>query len=193
MTGTSAEVKIDRHHLIKELMGYKTPYAEERRFIGQFLALLNNPRCFYRDCFPGHITGSALLANVAGDKILMNRHKSLNMWLAFGGHADGDEDILSVAIRETMEESGITAFKPLTPHFIEIDIHPIPENPNKGEPDHWHYDVAYIMQMTEEQKPVVSDESSRLEWMTFDRALEAVRDNPEMIRFITKAQKLLND
>ena len=192
MNGTSAETKIDRHHLIKELMAYKTPYPEERVHIGRFLELLANPQCFYRDCFPGHITGSALLLNLPGDKILMNHHKSLNMWLAFGGHADGDEDILSVAIRETMEESGITAFKPLSSNFIEIDIHPIPANPNKGEPDHYHYDVAYVMQMTEDQQPVVSGESLRLEWMTFDAALRAVADNPEMTRFIKKTQNLLS-
>lgn len=192
MTGTAEEPKIDRQDLIVELKNYSTDYDEERKYIGQFLDLLDNSRCFYRDCFPGHITGSALLLNVAGDQILMNHHKSLNMWLAFGGHADGEEDILSVAIRETIEESGITAFKPVTTDFIEIDIHPIPENPKRSEPEHMHYDIAYVMQMTADQQPVVSDESAKLQWMAFDEALEAVKSNPEMIRFINKARDLMS-
>ena len=111
------------------------PLFELRRNNSKFLELLNEPRCFYRDCFPAHITGSALLLSADGDKVLMNHHKSLNMWMQFGGHADGDEDILAVAIRETMEESGIIAFKPITPNIVDLDIHEIPANVKKNETD----------------------------------------------------------
>lgn len=191
MTGIAAEKNVDRTALINALMRY-TPHDEtERGYIGPFLELLDQPRCFYRDTFPAHITGSSLLINADGDRVLMNHHKSLKKWLNFGGHADGDEDSLAVAIRETMEESGITSFKPLTADFIGIDIHPIPENPHKGEPAHFHYDVRYVMQMTGEQHPVISDESTRLQWMTFDEALALVCDNTPLTRYINKARALL--
>lgn len=171
-----------RKTLITDLKNYS---PDEKQFIPQFLDLLKSDRCFYRDHFnPGHITGSAILLNVTGDKILMNHHKSLNKWLNFGGHCDGEEDVLTVAIRETMEESGITALKPVSADIIDIDIHGIPANNKKNEPMHEHFDIRYAMQMTEEQDFTLSDESLDLKWMTFDKAL--AHSDESLQRFIKK-------
>lgn len=187
-----AEIKnnINRDDLIDELNAY-SPSPKEEKFIAQFLDLLKSPRCFYRDHFDrGHITASALLLNESGDKILMNYHKSLNRWLSFGGHCDGEEDVLAVAIRETMEESGLTAFKPISANFIDIDIHPIPANDKKGEPAHFHYDVRYIMQMIDDsQKPILSDESIKLQWMDFEEALGRAHKDDGMQRLINKIKR----
>lgn len=173
-----------RETLINDLKNYK-PSAEEEDFIPRFLDLLKSDRCFYRDHFePGHITGSAVLLNPTGTQILMNHHKGLDKWLNFGGHADGDEDVLAVAIRETMEESGITAFKPLSANFIDIDIHDIPANKNKNEPKHSHFDIRYVMQMTDNQNPVISNESNALQWMNFDEAMDV--SDESLKRFLTK-------
>lgn len=188
MIGQNAEMQnINRDNLISDLRSYK-PTEEEAAFLPRFLELLNSDRCFYRDHFnPGHITGSALLINEEKTKILMNYHKSLNKWLSFGGHCDGEEDVFSVAIRETMEESGLTAFKPVTASIVDIDIHTIPANPKRNEPEHEHFDIRYIMQMTEDQKPVISDESLQLQWMTFDEAANHLQTNDSLHRLLEKA------
>ena len=176
----------DRSNLISELKNY-TPSPEEDKFIPQFLELLKSDRCFYRDHFnPGHITGSALLLDQSGTKILMNFHRGLNRWLCFGGHADGDEDILAVAIRETMEESGLTAFKPVSTDIFDIDIHPIPTNEKRDEPAHFHFDIRYIMQMTGAQDFILSDESIELKWMDFNTALSMIETNDSLNRMIEK-------
>lgn len=191
MIGMHVEIKnnINRQNLIDELNAY-SPSPEEEKFIPQFLDLLKSPRCFYRDHFDrGHITASALLLNETGDKILMNHHKSLNRWLAFGGHCDGEEDVLAVAIRETMEESGLTSFKPISPNIVDIDIHTIPANPKRNEPEHDHYDISYVMQMTGDQKPIISDESINLQWMTFDEAIAAADNKNNMTRLINKIKR----
>jgi 8-oxo-dGTP pyrophosphatase MutT (NUDIX family) len=186
MIGTNAETANDmRAALIDEIQNYQTNDAAEQVCIPQFLTLLNEPQCFYRNCFPAHITGSALLLNVTGDKVLMNHHKFLNLWMQFGGHADGDEDILAVAIKETMEESGITSFQPITSDIIDLDIHEISANPKKNEPAHFHYDIRYVMQMTDEQPPIISHESIALKWMTFDEAMDKGDDS--LKRLIKKA------
>lgn len=191
MTGIQNEVtKFNRNDLIQELKNYTTDNESETSYIPRFLELLTHDNCFLRTCFPAHITGSALLLNQSGDKILMNYHKSLNRWLSFGGHADGEEDIFNVAIRETMEESGLTSFKPISPSFIDLDIHEIPANDRKNEPAHFHYDVRYVMQMTGHQEPVISDESVKLEWMTFDDAIKNTKKGDSLIRLIKKVQKL---
>ena len=190
MTGTpDAPQNYDRHDLIDELKNFDCANDRDlQNFRNQFLEFLNAaPRCFYRDCFdPGHITGSAILLNMAGDKILMNYHKKLNRWLIFGGHADGEEDMLNVAVRETMEESGITAFKPVNADIIDFDIHTMPAHPGKGEPPHLHYDIRYVMQMTDKQNPVISDESTRLEWMDFNQAYAITGDDIGFKRLLDK-------
>jgi 8-oxo-dGTP pyrophosphatase MutT (NUDIX family) len=190
MTGTAEEVKtVNRDDLIIELKSYAPIDGEDTTCIDRFINLLQSDRCFYRDHFePGHITGSAILLNQTGDQILMNHHKSLNMWLNFGGHCDGEEDVLAVAIRETMEESGITAIKPITSDIIDIDIHTIPANDKKNEPTHCHYDIRYIMQMTGKQDAMISNESLALQWMTFDEAIAASPNDKTLERFINKTR-----
>jgi len=94
-------------------------------------------------------------------------------------------DVLAVAIRETMEESGITALKPVSADIIDIDIHDIPANNKKGEPAHQHFDIRYVMQMTNEQDFTLSDESLDLKWMNFGEAIDA--SDESLQRFIKKA------
>src|SRR5580692_8424636 len=65
------------------------------------------PDCFHRHGLPGHFTGSALVVGADGGRALLHHHRFLDRWLQFGGHCDGDENVLRVAAREAEEESGI--------------------------------------------------------------------------------------
>ena len=40
-------------------------------------------------------------------KVLLHKHKILNMWLPVGGHVELDEDPNETAIREAKEETGL--------------------------------------------------------------------------------------
>jgi 8-oxo-dGTP pyrophosphatase MutT (NUDIX family) len=55
-------------------------------------------------------------------------HKKLQFWLQFGGHADGEFDILSVAIREFHEESGIDIEPMMIDGIFDANVHDVPEN-----------------------------------------------------------------
>lgn len=98
-----------------------------------------------RCTFTGHITCSAIVCDPAG-RVLHVRHNTLNTWLRPGGHVEpGDTTLVGAARREVAEEVGIDpdalALVDATP--IDIDVHPIPANPVKGEPDHQHFDLRY--------------------------------------------------
>ena len=80
-----------------------------------------------------------------------------------GGHADGDAQILRVALREAEEESGIQGIESVGSDIFDIDIHLIPENKAKGEPAHYHYDVRYLVRAPHEHF-IISDESDDLRW-----------------------------
>ena len=91
------------------LKSYRTPYTEEAAFIIRFSELLQHPGAYHRDHLPGHITGSAWVVNPASSKVLLHHHRNLDKWLQPGGHTDGDANVLSVAMRELEEETGLTA------------------------------------------------------------------------------------
>ena len=153
-----------RHRLAQELKSYNG-HLLENAAVPRFLDLLTTvERCFYRDCIPdGHITGSAMLVNGAADKVLLNRHKILGKWLCFGGHADGEEDIRAVALREVIEESGISSVAFVTEDIFDIDVHPIPRNDAKNEGAHFHFDILFLFR-TEDETYQMSDESLDLRW-----------------------------
>lgn len=69
-------------------------------------------------------------------------HKKLQFWLQFWGHADGEVDILNVAIREFHEESGIDMEPMMIDWIFNADVHDIPEN--RWVPSHKHLDILYL-------------------------------------------------
>ena len=69
---------------------------------------------FLRNNYNGHFTGSAWIISPDKSNILMTHHKKLGKWIQLGGHADGESDLLKVALREATEESGIQQFKVLS-------------------------------------------------------------------------------
>ena len=86
----------------------------------------NYDNCFARNNWYGHFTGSAWVVDTTRTWILMTNHIKLNMWLQLGGHAEGNSDLLSVAIKEAREESGLDNFKVVSNKIFDLDIHQIP-------------------------------------------------------------------
>jgi 8-oxo-dGTP pyrophosphatase MutT (NUDIX family) len=125
--------------------------------------------CFQRTCYPAHFTGSALVVNADGSKALLHHHRKLGMWLQFGGHCDGEENVLRVAQREALEESGITGLIVPSARPFDLDIHEIPAHAD--EPAHWHYDVRWMLIAPDNAEFTVSDESHELRWFTPDEML----------------------
>ena len=60
------------------------------------------------------MTASGFIVNEARNKTLMVHHNIYNSWSWTGGHADGDSDLLAVALREAREETGIVNVTPLS-------------------------------------------------------------------------------
>ncbi len=58
-----------------------------------------------------HFTASAFVLNESHDKILGIYHKIYQSWGWVGGHADGNADLLAVAVKEVQEETGLRFFK----------------------------------------------------------------------------------
>lgn len=165
-----------RSLLLQQLIQYQPTSREEYASVNQLTQFVaQHPGCFDRNKPEGHITGSAWLLNHTGDSALLTHHRKLDKWIQLGGHAEGETDVLAVALREVMEESGIDCIAPVTEHIFDVDIHTIPAHGN--EPEHLHYDVRFLFQLTEAAEYVVSDESHDLRWVSYamsrDMDLEA--------------------
>jgi 8-oxo-dGTP pyrophosphatase MutT (NUDIX family) len=153
---------VTRNQLIQQLHSYQTPFPEEKDFVSRFLELLKSNDAFQRTHLPGHITGSAWIINNTKDQTLLVHHAKLNKWVQPGGHADGDENVLQVALREAEEETGLRNFK-ITETIFDIDIHIIPAR--KDFPEHQHYDIRYLLEADITEQIVASEESHDVKWI----------------------------
>src|SRR5579871_4499535 len=139
-----------RKQLISLLENY-VPTIQEASYQKKILFFINQyPDCFERSLKVGHITASAWLLNKDNSKALLMHHKKLGIWVQPGGHCDGNPDVLSVALKEAQEESGIQAIEPLSLSIFDIDIHAIPAI--KTEPAHYHYDIRFLLHTTSNEQ-----------------------------------------
>ncbi len=119
--------------------------------------------CLWRTCLPGHLTGSAWIVDAERKRTLLTHHRKLDKWLQLGGHADGDPDLLAVALREANEESGLTRLRAVAAEIFDVDRHLIPER--KGERAHYHYDLRFMIEADPNEALVVTSESKDLAWV----------------------------
>jgi 8-oxo-dGTP pyrophosphatase MutT (NUDIX family) len=105
-----------------------------------------------------------------------------------GGHADGDPDVLAVALKEAREESGLEDFEPLGGGIFDLDIHPIPAR--KDEPEHLHYDVRFVLRAMGPTAYTVSEESHDLRWVRLEEVV-GLTEEESMMRMVRKWAALL--
>lgn len=142
-----------------------------------------HPDCLLRSCLPGHLTGSAWIVSPDRSRVLLTHHYKLGKWLQLGGHADGDSDLLSVAIREAREESGLSHFNLVEPGLYDVDRHWIPSRGK--EPGHWHHDLRFILEADPGEVLTVSSESKELAWVQV-AAVASLNPEESMARMVRK-------
>jgi len=118
--------------------------------------------CCERSCEPGHFTGSAWVVSADGERALLLHHRKLDRWLQPGGHADGEGDLASVALREAEEETGLSGLH-VEGGVFDLDRHLIPAR--GSEPAHYHYDVRFVVRAGADEAFTVSEESHALAWI----------------------------
>ena len=132
-----------------------------------------SPYVTSRTNLPIHITTSAVIMN-EDDKVLHIKHKILKKWLLPGGHCEEtDHSLIDASLREAVEETGIPSDSLIRVQEknvpIDIDIHPIPSNPEKGEPRHWHADFRFVFRFNESQGIRLQvEEVTDYAWLSFE-------------------------
>ena len=94
--------------LLENIKNYIPVNPQEQQDKEQMLAYMkHNIQYLSRDNQIAHFTTSIWTVNKERTKTLMVYHNIYNSWSWIGGHADGEEDLCAVALRELKEETGI--------------------------------------------------------------------------------------
>ena len=181
-----------RQELLSLLSKHQTNFMDELGYIKRAIDFVGrHTDCFYRELWPAHVTGSTWVVNPARDHVLMMHHRKLDQWFQPGGHADGDADIVRVALRETVEETALDAshVKLLEDSIFDVDIHVIPEMCN--EPSHEHIDIRFLVEIDDSIPVPGNDESHEVLWVSlYD--VTRYNNNRSTYRMLQKTRQLRN-
>lgn len=163
---------------------YRDRWQGECAVVAQFETFMHaRADGFARSNLLGHFTGSAWLVSADGARALLMHHRKLGRWLQPGGHADGDADLARVALREAEEETGLSDLR-VEGDIFDIDRHRIAARAN--EPEHWHYDVRYVVRAGAGESFVVNAESHALAWRPVDAVADDETLDPSLRRMARK-------
>ena len=163
--------------LFQEIKNYVPLNEQEERDKEVMLKyILNNSDCLERKNLIAHFTTSIWTVNRERTKTLMVYHNIYQSWSWIGGHADGIEDLCSVAMRELQEETGVSNASLVSRDIFSLEILTVDGHIKKGAyvPSHLHLNVTYLAEADENEKLVVNEEENQaVKWWTFEEALKA--------------------
>jgi ADP-ribose pyrophosphatase YjhB (NUDIX family) len=114
----------------------------------------------------------------------MAHHNIYDVWTWTGGHADGEKDMLAVAIKEAKEETGLTEVKPITDELIAVDVLAVNSHykNNCFIPAHLHINLSYALEADETQLlQAKADENSAVAWWSIEEALQFAKEKEPRI------------
>jgi 8-oxo-dGTP pyrophosphatase MutT (NUDIX family) len=179
-----------RRELLALLARHQTRFMEEAAHIDRTRAFVEaHEECFYCDLWPGHVTGSAWVVSPDRRRVLLLHHRKHDQWFQPGGHADGDADILRVALRETSEETGLdpSHIRLVNGDVFDVDIHTIPAS-HRG-PQHQHFDIRFLVEMDDDLEIPGNDESHEILWVPLAEVAR-YNNNRSTHRMVEKTRRM---
>ncbi|MDO4414076.1 MAG: NUDIX hydrolase [Erysipelotrichaceae bacterium] len=130
---------------LKQYIPYNEQEEKDRDLIVEHLE--NSKNIFTRENRTAHMTASAWVVSEDHSEVLMAYHNLYDSWAWLGGHADGEENLLNVAIREVKEESGIHDVRPYAEDIFSVEVLTVDGHVKKGEyvSSHLHLNVTYLL------------------------------------------------
>ena len=158
--------------LYNEIFSF-VPYDEREKIDKQVMLdyIKNNEDVLTRNNKIVHFTVSAWIVNKERTKVLMIYHNTYDSWSWIGCHADGDDDLLHVALKETEEETGVTNLKLLVDGIYGLNVITVENHIKRGNivNSHLHFDVEYLFEADENVSVrIKEDENSGVKWINLD-------------------------
>lgn len=163
--------------LIRQIRDYR-PFNEQeemdRKLILRCLEMEKD--VFTRNNGVAHFTASAWVVNQTRTRVLMAYHNIYHSWSWLGGHADGEEDLLQVAVREVQEESGLKQVRPVSGEIYSMEVLTVDGHVKKGTyvSSHLHLNLTYLLEADEaDVLRIKEDENSGVAWFVPEEAVTA--------------------
>lgn len=138
--------------------------------------LRSGEELYSRDNHAAHLTASAWVVSPNRQQVLMAYHNLYNSWSWLGGHADGQRDLLSAALREVREESGLAGLRPVSKDIYSLEILAVSGHEKRGRyvSSHLHLNITYLLE-ADPAEPVrcKPDENSSVKWFSLSGAADA--------------------
>lgn len=176
--------------LIEQIQHYQ-PFNDQEAFDQKAILefIKRNPDYLLRTNLIAHFTVSTIVVNAKMDRILFAHHNIYQSWGWLGGHNDGDDNLLRVALKETEEETGLKRIKPYSEEIFMLDTIYVPNHIKHGKhvSDHLHLNATFLVIADENETPQVNqEENSGVQWFAIETVLSHVRE-PRMIPIYQKA------
>lgn len=163
---------------LTEQIGAYCPFNAQEEADKAFIlyCLQNEKNLFTRDNRLAHMTASAWIVNAGRTKVLMAYHNIYQSWAWLGGHADGEEDLLQVALREAREESGLVNIVPASDRIFSLEVLTVDGHVKRQAyvSSHLHLNITYLLQADEADRVFAkADENSGVAWFSLQDAIAA--------------------
>ncbi len=174
----------DRISLLHQLEAYQPYDDHEARMLASLLQFVREHEdCFERTLGVGHVTGSAWVVDLEREYVLLTHHRNLDKWMQLGGHADGEPDVLKVALREAYEETGLEKIRPLSESIFDVDVHEIPSRGDQQA--HYHYDLRFLFEADRRHLLQITSESKALAWVKIGE-VRSLTGEESVLRMVAK-------
>lgn len=175
--------------LFQDIQNYRPVNEQEecdKKLMLQYMT--QNSDYLKRENQIAHFTASAWTVNKERTKTLMVYHNIYHSWSWIGGHADGIEDLCSVAMRELQEETGVENAVPVSREIFSLEALTVDGHVKRGiyVPSHLHLNVTYLAEADEKEELTVNRaENQAVKWWLFEEALR-VSTEPWMVEHVYK-------
>ena len=147
----------------------------------------NNPIC--------HFTASSWIVNEKKDHVLMIYHKIYDSWAWTGGHVDGNEDFLAVAIKEAKEETGLKNINIISKDIFSLEILPVKSHYKNSKfiGAHLHFNVTYLLEAIQADPLILNDvETKGVKWVKINELKKYVSEKEMLIIYEKLNYKIKN-
>ena len=143
----------------------------------------------------GHFTSSCWIVNKEKTKVLMVYHNIYDSWSWVGGHADGDDDLLHVSLKEASEETGLKNVITLSKDIFSLEVLGVDGHMKKEGyiSTHIHLNITYLLCANENDiTHIKEDENSDVKWFELEEAIKASSE-PHMKKIYNKLNNKLKN
>ena len=176
MSLSECDSSYGRAQLLESLRSYRPWNEQEAADRDEILRQIeHSPDIFTRDNRNAHMTASSWIVDPSRTKVLMVYHNIYDSWSWTGGHADGETDLLAVALREAREETGIAHVRPLRSDIYSLEILTVDGHEKRGKyvSSHLHLNLTYLLEADDSDLLVrKEDENSAVAWFSLDDAVK---------------------